>query len=87
MTKDYGLDDWIMVRIPAGGGNFSLRHRVQTGSGAHQTSYTMGNGGSFLEINRPWHEADHSPPPSAEVKECVEYTPTPPIRLHGVVLS
>jgi hypothetical protein len=30
-------------------------------------------------------EADHSPPSSAEVKECVELTSTPPIRLHGVV--
>jgi hypothetical protein len=31
-------------------------------------------------------EADHSPPSSAEVKEWVELTSTPPIRLHGVVL-
>jgi hypothetical protein len=28
-------------------GNFSLRHRVQTGSGAHSTSYPMGTRGSF----------------------------------------
>jgi len=28
-------------------GNFSLRHRVQTGSGAHLTSYPTGTGGSF----------------------------------------
>jgi hypothetical protein len=27
--------------------NFSLRHRVQTGSGTHPTSYEMGTGGSF----------------------------------------
>jgi hypothetical protein len=32
-------------------------------------------------------EADHSPLSSAEVKEGVELTSTPPIRLHGVVLS
>jgi hypothetical protein len=25
-----------------------------------------------LGVKRPWREADHSPPPSAEVKECVE---------------
>jgi hypothetical protein len=31
-------------------------------------------------------EADHSPSCSAEVKEWVELTFTPPIRLHGVVL-
>jgi hypothetical protein len=28
-------------------GNFSLYHRVQTGSGAHPTSYPMGTGGFF----------------------------------------
>jgi len=29
--------------------NFSLHHRVQTGSGAHPASCTMGNKGSFPE--------------------------------------
>jgi len=28
-------------------GNFSLRHRVQTGSGTHPASYSMSTGGSF----------------------------------------
>jgi hypothetical protein len=28
-------------------GNFSLRHRVHAGSGAHPTSYPMGKMGSF----------------------------------------
>jgi hypothetical protein len=32
-------------------------------------------------------EADHSPPSSAEVKECVELYLHSPIRLPGVVLS
>jgi len=27
---------------------FSLRHRVQTGSGAHPASYSKGIGGAFL---------------------------------------
>jgi hypothetical protein len=40
-ATDYG------VRIPAGAGNCSLRHRVQTGSGAHPVSYPVGTGGSF----------------------------------------
>jgi hypothetical protein len=35
----------IGVLFPARAGNFSLRHRVQTGSGAHPASYTMGRGG------------------------------------------
>jgi hypothetical protein len=44
-------------------------------------------GALFLGIKRPWREADHSPPSSAEVKNAWSYTYTPPTRLHGVVLS
>jgi hypothetical protein len=44
----YGLDDrGSRFRFPAGSGNFSLHHRVQTGSEAHPASYRMGTGGSF----------------------------------------
>jgi uncharacterized membrane protein YgcG len=44
----YGLDDWgCRVRFPAGAGNFSLHHRVKTGSGAHPASYPTGTGGSY----------------------------------------
>jgi hypothetical protein len=41
--------DWLddRIRFPVGVGNFSLRHRVQTGSGAHPASYPMGTRGSF----------------------------------------
>jgi hypothetical protein len=57
--------DWL------GAGSFPLRHQVLTGFGAHPTSYPMGTGGSF-----PWGKAagkaDHPPPSSAEVKECIE---------------
>jgi hypothetical protein len=42
-------DRMIGVRFPAGAGNFSLRHRVQTGSGVQPASYPMGIGGSFPE--------------------------------------
>jgi hypothetical protein len=39
----YGLDDRdSKVRLPAEAGNFSLRHFVQNGSGAHPSSYPMG---------------------------------------------
>jgi hypothetical protein len=62
----------IGVRFPAEAGNFSLRHRVQTGSGAHPVSYPMGTGGSFSGVKRPRRESDHSPPSSAYIKECVE---------------
>jgi len=37
----------IGVRFPVGAGNFSLLHRVQTGSEANPASYPMGTGGSF----------------------------------------
>jgi hypothetical protein len=38
-------------------------------------------------VKRQGREADHSPPSSAEVKNVWSYTFTPPLRLHGVVLS
>jgi hypothetical protein len=48
IASNNGLDDQVVgIRIPAGGGNFSLRHRVQTGSGAHPASYPTGTGSSF----------------------------------------
>jgi hypothetical protein len=80
IATDYRLDDRMFgVRIPAGAGNFSPRQRIQTGSGVL--------GALSLEVKRPVHEADHSPPSSAEVKESVEIYFHSPIHLHGVVLS
>jgi hypothetical protein len=38
---------WSGVQDPAGAGNFSLNHSVQTSSGAHTASYPMGTRGSF----------------------------------------
>jgi len=38
-------------------------------------------------VKRTGREADHSRPSSAEVKNAWRYTSTPPVRLHGVVLS
>jgi hypothetical protein len=46
--------------------------------------------GTKLNCFRIWsngREADHSPQSSAEVKNAWSYTSTPPIRLHGVMLS
>jgi len=40
-----------------------------------------------LGVKWPGHEADHSPPSSTEVKECLEIYLHSPIRFHGVVLS
>jgi hypothetical protein len=48
IVSDYGLDDRaIGVRSPAGTKNFSCNLCVQTGSGAHPASCTMGTGGPF----------------------------------------
>jgi hypothetical protein len=69
----YRLDDrGSRVAFPEGAGNFSLHHRVQNGSGVHPASYPVATRGSFLEVKRSGHEADHSPPSSGEVKELVE---------------
>jgi hypothetical protein len=50
----------------------ALHHRIQNGSGAHPASYQWVPGALSLGVKRPGREADHSPPSSAEVKECVE---------------
>jgi hypothetical protein len=66
---------------------FSLLHVVQTGSGAHPAFYLVGAGGSFPGLKRQWREADHSPPASAEIKKMWICTSSPPLRLHGAMLS
>jgi hypothetical protein len=49
IVSDYGLDDRaIGVRSPAEAEDFSCSLCVQTGSGAHPASCTMGTGGPFL---------------------------------------
>jgi hypothetical protein len=67
---DDGLDDRaIGVRSPAGAKDFSYSLFVQTGSGAHPASCTVGTGGPFPGSKaRPGRDADHSPPSSAEVE-------------------
>jgi hypothetical protein len=48
IVSDYGLDDLaIGVRSPAGAEDFSSILCVQTGSGAHPASCTLGTGWSF----------------------------------------
>jgi hypothetical protein len=48
IVSDYGLGDLaIGVRSPVEANDFSSSLCVQTGSGAHPASCTMGTGGSF----------------------------------------
>jgi hypothetical protein len=63
-VSDYGLDDRaIGVRSPAGAKDLSSSLCVQTGSGPHPASCTMGTGGPFPGAKaRPGRDADHSPP-------------------------
>jgi hypothetical protein len=56
-----GFDSWKRQ-------DFSLLHSVQTGSGAHPAPYPMDTGGASPGVKLPGHEADHSPPFSADVK-------------------
>jgi len=66
---------------------FSLRHRVQTGSGTQAASYPMGTGGSYSGGKKA---AAWSWPLTSifcRVKNAWTYTSTPPLRLQGVVLS
>jgi hypothetical protein len=70
IVSDYGLDDRANgVRSPAGAKDLSSILCVQTGSGAHTASCTMGTGGPFPGGKaRPGRVADHSSSSSAEVE-------------------
>jgi hypothetical protein len=59
-----GLDNRaIKVRSPAEARVFSSSPCVQTGSGAHPASYTIGTRGPFPGGKaQPGSDADHSPP-------------------------
>jgi hypothetical protein len=69
----YGLDDrGSRVRYPAGAGNFLFTTAPRTALGLTQPPIQWIPGALSLGIKRPGRETDHSPPSSAEVKECVE---------------
>jgi hypothetical protein len=74
----YGLHDReVGIRVPVGS-RFFTSPIVQTGSGVHPASYTLGIRGPLPEVKRPGCEADHSPPTSAKVKKMWIYTSIPP---------
>jgi hypothetical protein len=70
IVSGHGLDDRaIEVQSPAEAKDFSCSLCVQTGSGAHPVSSTMGTGGPFPGGKaRPGRDAEHLPPSSAEVE-------------------
>jgi hypothetical protein len=50
----------------------TFQHRIQTRSGPTQLPIRRVPGALCLGVKGPGHVVDHSPPSSAEVKECVE---------------
>jgi hypothetical protein len=60
------------------GQEFSLLDLLQTESGVHPASYSMGIGILSPRIKRPGREADHSPLNNADVKKMWVYISTPP---------
>jgi hypothetical protein len=84
----YGLDDrGYRVQFPTGMGAFLFTTASRTVLGPTQPPIQWVPWALSLGVKGPGREADHSPPFSAEVKNAWKSTSTPPIRLHGVVLS
>jgi hypothetical protein len=86
IVSDYGLDDRaIGVRSPAGAKDVSSNLCVQTGSGAHPASCTMGTGGPFSRGKvRQRRDADHSPHLVPRSRMSRSYTSSPPKCHHSV---
>jgi hypothetical protein len=86
IVSDYGLDDRaIEVRSLAEANDFFSNLCVQTSSGVHPASCTMGTGYPFPGGKaRPGRDADYSPPSSAEIKNEKELYTSNPKRLRGV---
>jgi hypothetical protein len=88
LTEELGwrgrYSDWLRAGRPRGlssspGRVKNFHFSKSSGSGVHPTSYLIGTRGSFPGgVKRPGHEADPSPPTSAEVKKMWIYTFTPP---------
>jgi hypothetical protein len=85
-TRAYGLDNRaIGVRSPAGAKDFSSNLCVQTGSGAHPASCTMGTGVLSPGVKRGRGVMLTTHPllvPMSWMSR--SYTFSPPKRLHGV---
>jgi hypothetical protein len=82
----YGLDDWGFDSRQ-GLGIFLFTTASQPTLGPTQPPIQWVPGTLSLGVKRPRSEADHSPPSSGEVKECVELYLHSPIHLRGMVLS
>jgi hypothetical protein len=86
IVSGYGLDDRaIEVRSSPEVKDFSSSLCVQTSSGAHPASCTMGTGGPFPGGKaRPGRDTDHSPHLVPKSRMSRNYTSSPTKRLRGV---
>jgi hypothetical protein len=66
---------------------FLFTYVSRTALGSTQPLIQWVPGALSLGVKRPGREVDHSPPCSADVKSAWSYTSTPPLRLHGVMLT
>jgi hypothetical protein len=76
----------ILISLGSGAGDFSFLHYVQTSLGSTQPPIQWVPGAFSLGVEKQEYNADHSPPPSAEVG-MVEVQLQSSMRLHGVVPS
>jgi hypothetical protein len=82
------LDDrGSRVQFPLGLGIFLFTTAPRMALGPTQPPMQWVPGALSLGVKWPGHECDHSPPSNAKVKNAWSYTSTPPIHLHGMVLS
>jgi hypothetical protein len=66
IVSHYGLDDQGSILVEAN--DFFSSLCVQTSSEAYPSSCPVGTGGPFSRVKAwPGHDADHSPPSSAEI--------------------
>jgi hypothetical protein len=76
IATGYGLDDrGVIVRVPVGSRIFSTLSRPALEPTQPSIQWVLG--ALSLGVKRPGHEADHSPPTSAEVKKMWIYTSLP----------
>jgi hypothetical protein len=86
--------DWLQAGRPRGRNsspdrvkNFLFSKSSRPTLGPTQPPIQWVPGALSPGMKQPGREADHSPPTSADVKKMWNYTSSPPILLHGVVLN
>jgi hypothetical protein len=86
IVSDHGLDDRaIEVQSPAGAKDLSSNLCVETSSGAHPASCTMGTGGHFPGVKRGQGVTPTTHPLLVpRLRMSRSYISSPPKRHHGV---